>query len=80
MHRLFVILLAAAALCRADCNHPGKERWAIKSTIPAGADIGKTRTVKITDVAALGNPPGVGNKDSRFEAKIIPQLRESHAA
>jgi hypothetical protein len=74
MPRMIVVLMAAAALCRADCNHQSKERWAIKSTIPAGADIAQTRTVKITDVAALGNPPGVRNKDSRFEAKTIPSF------
>jgi hypothetical protein len=72
MPRLFVVLLAAAALCRAECSHPGKERWAIKSTVPAGADLKKSRVVKITDIAGLANPPGVRNKDSRFEDKIIP--------
>jgi hypothetical protein len=74
MSRYLLLLLAGSALCRAACEHPGKERWAIKSTVPAGVDLKKTRTVKITDVAGLINPPGVTNKDSRFAEDLIPSF------
>lgn len=67
-----ILLLAPLGLTRAACTSPGKERWAIKSTLPTGAQLGHATTVKIGDLAKLANPPGVTNKEKKFEDTRIP--------
>src|SRR5579872_2386216 len=75
MLRLTLLLcLALLRLSHAACTSPGKERWPIKSSLPSGAQLGHGTPVKITDLAKLANPPGVTNKEKKFEDTRIPSF------
>lgn len=70
--RILIVSLAVVSLARAECTSPGKERWAIKSSVPAGSDFNHAQALKLVDVVKLENPPGAKNKDARFESSRIP--------
>ncbi len=53
---------------------PGKERWAIKTSIPNGTDIKKPgEMIPLSDFLALPNPPSVKNNDPRYQSSRIPK-------
>jgi hypothetical protein len=73
--RLAAIVLASTVLSHvlhAACTEPGKERWAIKSSVPAG---GLTKTPKHVDLSALialTDAQGVTHNDARYGTARIP--------
>jgi hypothetical protein len=70
--RFLLLAMVAGPFAQAECTSPGKERWDIKSSVPAGANLDKPKRVKLTDLVKLKNPPGVTNKDKDFADKRIP--------
>lgn len=70
--RVLVLAVVTGAFVHAECTSPGKERWDIKSSVPAGANLDKPKRVKLTDLVKLKNPPGVTNKEKEFDSKRIP--------
>ncbi len=57
--------------------HPGKERWAIKTSVPEGANLQKPKGVKFTELLQLGEPPGVKKDDARYQNDRIPAFPNS---
>src|SRR2546426_10142041 len=70
--RYVLLAMVTGSLAHAECTSPGKERWDIKSSVPAGANLDKPKPVTLTDLVKLKNPPGVTNKDKDFEHARIP--------
>jgi hypothetical protein len=53
---------------------PGKERWPIKTSLPAGADLNKPGVlIPLSDFLMLPNPPGVKTNEARYQAAHIPK-------
>ena len=70
--RLLLLSLLTAAFLYGECHSPGKERWAIKTSVPANPNFAKTKKATLEEMMKLGNPPGARNKDPNFDSKRIP--------
>ena len=73
--RLATAVLASIVLpqaLHAACTEPGKERWAIKSSVPAGALTKSPTHVDLSDLIALADAQGVGHNDARYGTARIP--------
>jgi hypothetical protein len=53
---------------------PGVERWPIKTSVPAGADLSLGKSVSYADLAKLDDPPGVQKNDHRYQSARIPMF------
>jgi hypothetical protein len=67
---LAFLLVAGPATPRA--LKPGVERWPIKTSVPAGADLGHPKKVALSKLIALGDAAGVKKNDSRYQDARIP--------
>jgi hypothetical protein len=75
---LFVCACSAATIsAQSTCNSPGKERWAIKTSLADGADISHSKKVGLNDLLALAQPAGVTNNDPRYNDARIPASSNS---
>jgi hypothetical protein len=73
--RLAAVVLASmlrSGNLHAACTEPGKERWAIKSSVPAGALTKTPKHVNLSDLIALTDAEGVGHNDARYGTARIP--------
>jgi hypothetical protein len=50
----------------------GHERWAIKTSLPAGVNLASSQPTALEKLLALPNPQGVSHNDSRYETERIP--------
>ncbi len=75
--RLFLLGFLTAAFVHGACHSPGKERWAIKTSVPAAPNFAKTKKTTLADMMRLANPPGAKNKDPQFESARIPGFQNS---
>lgn len=74
---LAVALMPAAGLLArsgAQALTPGspQARWAIKTSVPAGADLKHPHSVTLDKLTGLPDAPGVKKRDSRYTDKLIP--------
>ncbi len=67
----FCAAFSPTSVAAQTCHGPGSERWPIKVSLPAGADVSKAKAIKLDALLALENPPGVKNNDSNFQAARI---------
>jgi len=74
---LLCCALAAPQASAQTCHGPGTERWPIKVSVAAGADVSNPKTVNLDALLALEDVPGVRNNDSRFQATRIPAFTNS---
>jgi hypothetical protein len=75
---LFALILSAAPPARAQtCNGPGSERWAIKVSLPPSPNVSSPKTVSLTDLLSLADPPGITHNDPRYEKARIPAFSNS---
>jgi hypothetical protein len=74
---LFSIALAAPRISAQTCTGPGTERWPIKVSVPAGADLGNPKAVGLNALLALEDPTGVKHNDPRFQDARIPAFSNS---
>lgn len=74
---LFSIALATPRTSAQTCTGPGTERWPIKVSLPAGADLGNAKAVGLNTLLALEDPTGVKHNDSRFQDARIPAFSNS---
>jgi hypothetical protein len=71
------LALLAGSTLSAQCHEPGADRWPIKSSLPASADLGAPRTVALTTLLHLPNVAGVRQNDARYASVRIPQAADS---
>ena len=50
----------------------GVERWPVKTSVPAGANLAKSTTVPLADLLALKDADGVLHNDKRYQSERIP--------
>jgi len=73
-----ILILFLCAFCastssaQSTCNGPGKERWAIKTSLADGTDITHSKKIGLNDLLALAQPAGVTNNDPRYSDARIP--------
>jgi hypothetical protein len=77
-----VALLLAVTMVYADSSwakdaKPGVERWPIKTSLPAGAEVTKPIEVPLLRLLILAEPPGVTHNDRRYQAARIPEFSNS---
>lgn len=79
MHRtvaagIGLVLLWApqAAVARRHQAKPAASRWAIKTSVPPGADLYTLREVPLAELTSLPDPPGIGKDDRRYARQRIP--------
>lgn len=82
MWSLFVGLLLFAAFVAPRtfaqmCTRPGTERWPIKVSVPAGADLSNPKTVGLNGLLALEDPTGIKHNDPHFQNTRIPAFSNS---
>jgi len=65
---------AEASPPQAGCSGPGKQRWPIKVSIPADANIAAPITVPFGQFIGISDPGGIKPDDSRFETVRIPDV------
>jgi hypothetical protein len=74
----FVCTCCAATIsAQSTCNGPGKERWAIKTSLADGTDITHSKKIGLNDLLALVQPAGVTNNDPRYSDARIPTFSNS---
>jgi hypothetical protein len=59
------------------CSGPGKERWPVKITLVAGADLNNPKSVSLNVLLGLKNPPNIKHDDPRFQDVRIPEFSNS---
>lgn len=70
---LVAVLLIPITESRAACHEPGHARWAVKSSVPTGADLSHPTHIALADLLTLGEPvPPVTKDDARYSKKRIP--------
>jgi hypothetical protein len=74
---LFSTALASPRSSAQTCSGPGTERWPIKVSVVAGADLSHPKTVDLNALLALQDPPGLKHNDSRFQNARIPAFSNS---
>jgi len=67
-----VALISAGCAALAGEDEPGASRWPIKTTVPDGANLERSRDVPLVTSLALGTVPGVKSNDPRYQAQRIP--------
>jgi hypothetical protein len=71
---LVLVLWFSSTLATQHEIKPGVERWPIKTSVPAGADLSLGKSVSYTDLAKLADPPGVQKNDHRYQSARIPMF------
>ncbi len=56
---------------------PGVARWAIKTSLPADADVSQPRDIPLLRLLILEDPPGIKPNDKRFRTTRIPEFPNS---
>ncbi len=74
-----VLAWGGPALAAQPTVKPGKERWPIKTSVPAGANLDKGKLVTYEDLVTLADAEGVGRNDARYQAARIPLDTALHA-
>jgi hypothetical protein len=69
---LLAVALVYVSAAAAKDAEPGKERWPIKTSLPADADVDRPREVQLAKLILLEDPPGVKTRDKRYQAARIP--------
>jgi hypothetical protein len=59
------------------CSGPGTERWPVKVSLVAAADLSNPKTVALNALLALEDPTGVTHNDPRFQDARIPSFSNS---
>lgn len=70
-----IVICSVASLTAAaqTCNGPGKIRWTIKTSLPAGTNASASgKKIDLGKLLALPAAPGVKDKDARFQDARIP--------
>lgn len=77
--QLSSIILGTILVCAVSTLGQGQERRqgvdgrsSIKSSVPPGADLTRAKTLSISDLVSLPEPPGVQKNDPRYEKMRIP--------
>ena len=71
---LAVLLVATPAAPRT--LKPGVERWPIKTSVPAGANLSHPRKAALVKVLALQDVAGVKKNDARYQEARIPDATD----
>lgn len=66
------VLFLGVVVAAQQATHPGTERWPIKTSVPDGTNLSKTRKIPIADLAAMPDAPDVKHNDSRYQSARIP--------
>jgi hypothetical protein len=74
---LATYLWLAPAASPQTCSGPGHERWPIKTSLPAAADLTNTKRVALNDLLSLAPAPGVKHNDARYADARIPAFGNS---
>ena len=74
---LFSITLPTYPTSAQTCSGPGTERWPVKVSVIAGADLSNPKTVGLNALLALEDPTGVTHNDPRFQDARIPSFSNS---
>jgi len=72
---LLALLLALGFTASLATQHeikPGVERWPIKTSVPAEADVSHGKAVPYADLVKLDDPAGVAKNDHRYQTTLIP--------
>jgi hypothetical protein len=64
---------AFAQAKKAKQINPGVARWAIKTSIPADADVGHPKDVELTTLLTIEPPPGAQGHSRTMDARRYPQ-------
>jgi hypothetical protein len=59
------------------CSGPGTERWPVKVSLVAAADLSNPKTVALNALLTLEDPTGVTHNDPRFQDVRIPSFSNS---
>jgi hypothetical protein len=59
------------------CNGPGTERWSIKVSLAPNPNVSSPKTVSLTDLLSLADPPGITHNDPRYDKSRIPAFTNS---
>ena len=59
------------------CKGPGQERWPVKTSLPAPATASQPKPVRLADLLALAQAPGVQHDDPRYQDARIPSFSNS---
>lgn len=65
--------LASAGAVRALAA-PEVERWPVKTSLRDGANPNRESAIALSDLLALGLPPGIAHNDRRFQSARIPSF------
>jgi hypothetical protein len=71
---LVLVLWFSGTLATQHEIKPGVERWPIKTSVPAGADLSLGKSVSYADLAKLADPPDVQKNDHRYQSARIPMF------
>src|SRR5260370_33318988 len=71
---LVLVLWFSGTLATQHEIKPGVERWPIKTSVPAGADLSLGKSVSYADLAKLDDPPGAQKNDHRYQSARIPMF------
>ncbi len=74
---LSAIMLVWVCSALAKEPEPGKARWPIKTSLPEGADVNKSKDVPLLRLLILEDPPGIKHNDQRYQAARIPEFTNS---
>ena len=67
------LVVAPLTQVKAACTEPGKARWCLKSSVPAGSDFSHPVHIALADLLMLGDPvPPIKKNDSRYSKTLIP--------
>jgi hypothetical protein len=69
---LAIVICASITLFTRAAVQPGVERWPIKTSLSAQADVTHPKVVGFIDLLGLEDAPGVTKNDARFQSALIP--------
>jgi len=73
---IVICSVASVSAAAQTCNGPGKARWTVKTTLPAGINAGDSgKTIDLDKLLALPAAPGVRDNDQRFRDVRIPAFK-----
>src|SRR5437867_9195400 len=74
-----VCVVANVALGTADDFNPDTAvRWPIKTSLPSGTSLSHSKAIPYADLVKLDDPPGVTNRDHRYQDARIPAFPNTH--
>src|SRR5438128_1919639 len=53
---------------------PGVERWPIKTSIAAHANLSHAKAIDLVELISLEDPPEVTKNDARYQSHLIPEF------